>query len=256
MDLYRDISRLQFGALASVAFIGTLVTWQVLGALAGDANPFLPPPTRVIEDALVLFRDEELLRDIKASVYRVTVGYLLAIMVAIPLGVLAGSVRWLGALVLPFNDFLRYMPVAAFIPLTILWLGIDDPQKFAIIFLGTVFQLLPMVADTVNRIPRHFVDLGYTLGLSSSQIIRRIVVRWSAPEIYDHLRMCLGWAWSYLVVAELVASTTGVGHVIIQSQRFIQTGRVIAGIIVIGVLGLGFDLVFRIGKKRLFPWVE
>lgn len=112
-----------------------------------------------------------------------------------------------------------------------------------------------MTSDTVARVPRHLVDLGYTLGLGPWGVLRRVIVPWCMPTLYDHCRVALGWAWSYLVVAELVAATSGIGHVIIQSQRFIRTGEVIGAVIAIGVIGLLFDMLFKIPKRRLFPWV-
>jgi NitT/TauT family transport system permease protein len=147
------------------------------------------------------------------------------------------------------------MPVAAFIPLSILWVGIGDLQKMAIIFFGTVFQLIPMVADTAARVPKHLIELGYTMGAKPRDVILKVVVPWCMPVVYDHCRIALGWAWSYLVVAELVAAESGIGHVIIQSQRFIQTGNVIVGILTIGVLGLAFDQMFKRPKRTVFPWL-
>jgi len=128
-------------------------------------------------------------------------------------------------------------------------------EKIVVIFLGTVFQVIPLVADTAKNIPRNLIDLGYTCGASRRQVLTKVILPWCAPTIYDHLRVALGWAWSYLVVAELVAASSGIGHVIIQSQRFIQTSRVMAGIIVIGIIGLFFDLCFKLPKRRIFPWL-
>lgn len=220
-----------------------------------NAHIFLPGPRAVLADGARLLAEGRFLADISASVWRVTTGYLLAVAVAIPLGILAGTSKTVDALVQPFNNFVRYMPVAALIPLTILWVGIGDVQKMLIIFLGTVFQLLPMVADTAARVPRHLIELAYTTGAPPRHVVTRVVVPWSLPEIYDHCRISLGWAWSYLVVAELVAANSGIGHVIIQSQRFIQTGNVIVGIVAIGLLGLLFDQAFRLPKKLFFRWI-
>lgn len=254
MKLFSDLDRSTYVLLSSVTFLLFLGTWTLLSATVPGGEVFLPSPFAVVGDTAVLFREQNFSADIAASIYRVSAGFMLAVVVAVPLGVLAGALRWVDALVQPFNDFVRYMPVAALIPLTILWTGIGDLQKITIIFLGTVFQLIPMTSDTVARVPRHLVDLGYTLGLSPWGVLRKVVVPWCIPMVYDHCRVALGWAWSYLVVAELVAATSGIGHVIIQSQRFIRTGEVIGAILAIGVIGLLFDVLFKASKRRLFPW--
>ncbi|MCC6557595.1 MAG: ABC transporter permease [Polyangiaceae bacterium] len=255
MKLYRDISRRAYGALAILSFSLFLALWTVLSRRMESAAVFLPSPLEVAAAGVALFRDHGFIHDIIASVLRVTAGFVAAALVAVPLGLLAGTIKPVDALIQPFNDFLRYLPVAALIPLSILWVGIDDAQKIAIIFIGTVFQLIPLVADTAARVPKHLVELGYTMGASSRQVLLRVVLPWCMPSLYDHLRVALGWAWSYLVVAELVAATSGIGHVIIQSQRFIQTSNVMASILVIGVIGLAFDQMFKIPKRRLFPWL-
>jgi NitT/TauT family transport system permease protein len=118
-----------------------------------------------------------------------------------------------------------------------------------------VFQLIPLVADTAMRVPRHFIELGYTLGARRKDILLRVVVPWCAPANYDHCRVALGWAWSYLVVAELVAAQSGIGHVIIQAQRFLQTASVMSGVLIVGLLGLFFDQLFKIPKRAVFPWL-
>lgn len=255
MKLYQSISKGQYIALSLLSFGAFLVGWTFLSQTIASAQIFLPSPAAVLSDARALFQNQGFLGDLLASVWRVTVGFVAAVVVAVPLGVLAGTSRKVDAVVQPFNDFVRYMPVAAFIPLSILWVGIGDLQKMAIIFFGTVFQLVPMVADTAVRVPKHLIELGYTMGAKPRDVIVKVVVPWCMPVVYDHCRIALGWAWSYLIVAELVAAESGIGHVIIQSQRFIQTGNVITGILTIGILGLAFDQMFKLPKRLVFPWL-
>lgn len=255
MKLYQPISSARQVFLATLSFAVFVATWWAVSATMESAKIFLPSPWEVLTDGIALFRERSFVRDVGASVWRVTVGFIAAAVFSLPIGILAGTNRSIEALTQPFNDFLRYMPVAAFIPLTILWVGIDDLQKIVIIFLGTALQLIPMIADTAARVPRHLIDLGYTMGARPRHILLRVVIPWCMPAIYDHLRVALGWAWSYLVVAEVVAASSGIGHVIIQSQRFIQTGNVIAGVLVIGVIGLLFDQLFKLLRKPLFRWL-
>jgi NitT/TauT family transport system permease protein len=240
--------------IAAVPFLLILALWQFVSADSGPRSIFIPTPRSVLVALWELFTNQSFLLDIGASVYRVTAGFILAALVAVPLGLLAGSVKFFEKLVQPINDFTRYLPVPSFIPLCILWVGIGDAEKILIIFIGTVFQVVPLVADTASNVPANLIDLGYTCGASRWQTLKKVIFPWCAPTIYDHLRVALGWAWGYLVIAELVAATSGIGHVIIQAQRYIQTSRVMAGILVIGVIGLLFDLCFKVPKRKIFPW--
>lgn len=254
MKLFAPLSPTRYVLLASISFAVFAAIWILLSQTLKTASIFLPTPWAVLGAAIELFRLHAFHNDILASIWRVSLGFAAAVLVAVPAGILAGTYKPFDAVVQPFNDFVRYMPVAAFVPLTILWLGVGDVQKMTIIFLGTVFQLIPLVTDTVRTTPRHLVDLAYTMGCRSPKVILRVVIPWSAPAIYDHCRVALGWAWSYLIVAELVAATSGIGHVIIQSQRFIQTDNVMAGILAIGIIGLASDQLFRLPKRLFFPW--
>lgn len=255
IKLYTTISRKKYAFLASLSFGSVLLSWIILSNTIETARIFLPSPIAVLDDAVRLFRSESFVADILASIWRVSIGFLAAVAVAFPLGILAGTVKSVDAVVQPFNDFVRYMPVAAFIPLSILWVGIGDVQKMLIIFMGTVFQLIPLITDVTASMPKHLIELGYTMGGKPWQVVFRVVIPSCLPVCYDHCRVALGWAWSYLVVAELVAAESGIGHVIIQSQRFIQTGKVITGILVIGLIGLIFDQLFRLPKKVIFKWL-
>ncbi|MGE0066504.1 MAG: ABC transporter permease, partial [Solirubrobacterales bacterium] len=146
--------------------------------------------------------------------------------------------------------------VVAFVPLTIIWIGTNDTQKFAIIFIGTFFQQVLMVMDNVKRTPHDFIDVGRTLGMKDRTILSRIVLPSSAPEIWDTLRITLGWAWTYLTLAELVAATSGLGYRITVGQRFFQTELIIGYILVLGVLGLVTDQIMKASGKRMFRWAE
>jgi NitT/TauT family transport system permease protein len=254
MPLHHLIGRTRYVVLGGTSFLVVLSSWSLLSASLTSPQVFLPSPLSVLRAGLQMINDRDFLADIWSSIWRVSVGYLLSLVVAIPLGLLAGVSRTFDALIQPLNDYLRYLPVASFLPLTILYLGIDDVQKIGVIFLGTVFQLIPLVADATARIPKHLTDLALTMGARRWQVLLKVVIPASSPEIYDHCRIALGWAWSYLVVAEIVAASTGIGHVIIQAQRFVQTAEVMFGIFVIGLLGLLFDQAFRLPKRWLFPW--
>jgi len=150
----------------------------------------------------------------------------------------------------------RYMPAVAFIPLSILWFGTTDLQKFFILFIGVFFQEVIMIADNCKTVNRSLVEVGLTLGFKRMEIVREIVIKAALPGIVDTFRTTWGWAWTYLVVAELVAASEGLGFRIMQAQRYLATDRIILGILVIGVLGLVTDLLFKYLYHRLFPWKE
>jgi NitT/TauT family transport system permease protein len=226
----------------------------VLAATGAFPETFLPSPWAVVRALIELFSAHDFLYDIGASIYRVMTGFLLASILAVPLGVWIGSSMRMQLFIGPLVGFFRYLPVPSLVPLCILWIGIGNPEKIAVIFLGTFFQLTLMVADAARAVPRHYLDLSATLGLTSVQRMRHVLLPAALPAIYDALRVCVGWAWSYLVVAELVAASCGIGHVIIESQRYLATAEVFAAILTIGLLGVAFDQSFNLLKGIFFPW--
>ena len=256
MFFNKSISKWLYSFFIFISFSTFIGIWFILSITMQSAETFLPSPYKVLLSTVDLFYNHEFHKDILASIWRVTAGFTLALLIGVPAGILIGTTRHVEALIQPLNDFFRYLPVAALIPLTILWCGIDDEQKILIIFIGTVFQLIPLVADSVARTPKNMIELGYTMGYRKWQVVIRVVTPWCAPQIYDHARVSLGLAWSYLIVAELVAAKQGIGHVIIQAQRMIQVDYVMSGILIIGIIGVFFDYMFRLPKSRLFPWLK
>jgi NitT/TauT family transport system permease protein len=196
-----------------------------------------------------------LLDDMGISVYRVVTGFLLSAVIALPLGLFIGSYRAVQALLEPLTDFIRYMPAVAFIPLVMLWVGIGEGSKIAIIFIGTFFQMVLMVAEDVRRVPAAQVEAAQTMGANRSELIEKVIFPSAKPALLDTLRITMGWAWTYLVVAELVAANSGLGYAILRAQRFLQTDTIFAGIIVIGLIGLVTDQLFRLAHRRAFPWL-
>ncbi|MGO3099666.1 ABC transporter permease [Corynebacterium variabile] len=250
------ISRKKYLGIAVASFVVVLVAWWLITALGLVDSTFLPSPADVVHVISDTATNGQLWSDMRISVWRVMVGYLLAVVFAVPIGVFAGSGPRVEAAIEPLTDFIRYMPVVAFVPLTIIWVGTDDPQKFLIIWLGTFFQMVLMVADAVRQVPRSYQNLGATLGMGRLAILSHIVVPAALPRIWDTLRLCLGWAWSWLVVAELVAASSGMGYRITQAQRFLATDTIIAYVIVLGLLGLIFDQIMRAAGRRMFRYLE
>jgi NitT/TauT family transport system permease protein len=160
------------------------------------------------------------------------------------------------ALLEPTVNFIRYMPAAAFIPLLMLYIGIDEASKIAIIFIGTYFQLILMVSAEVRNVPIDMIKVSYTLGAKRSHALWLVVVPASLPGLIEALRITLGWAWTYLVVAELIAADQGLGFRIMESQRFLKTEIIFLYILIIGLLGLIFDQSIKCVARRVVPWAE
>jgi NitT/TauT family transport system permease protein len=246
------IGRSRFLLIACAVFAGLALAWWAATGFGIVPPIFLPSPVSVVSQLVSLARDGTLAVDLGASLYRIVIGFLVATALAIPIGVLIGSfARWEAAIE-PLVDFIRYMPVVAFVPLSILWTGTGDTQKFLIIFIGTFFQQVLMIMDNVKRVPKDFVGLGRTLGLPDRKILTQIVVPSAMPGIWDTLRISLGWAWTWLVLAELVAATSGLGYRITVSQRYFQTNTIVGYILLLGVLGLITDQAMKAVGKLLF----
>ena len=249
------ITRRQYGLLAIGGLILPLLLWFLVARYAGVDTVFLPEPLTVLTKTYAWFNEGGLMTDMGISIYRVVGGFALSAVLAIPIGLFIGSFRAVQALLEPLTDFIRYMPAAAFIPLVMLWVGIEESAKIAIIFIGTFFQMVLMVAEDVRRVPQAQVEAAQTMGANRRELIEKVILPSAKPALLDTLRVTMGWAWTYLVVAELVAANSGLGYAILKAQRFLQTDTIFAGIILIGLIGLLTDQGFRWLHRRAFPWL-
>ena len=220
------------------------------------SKTFLADPLTMVKSGYTLLTEMGFAKDIGMTVWRVLGGFILAALLALPLGVLMGAYKPIEAFFEPFVSFARYLPASAFIPLLILWVGIGEAQKLSVIFIGSFFQLVLMIAVTVGNTRRDLVEAAYTLGSSDRSLVQRVLIPGAAPEIAETLRMVLGWAWTYVIVAELIGASSGIGHMITDSQALLATDQIIFGIIVIGLIGLASDLFFKAVNRKLFPWAQ
>jgi NitT/TauT family transport system permease protein len=251
LDPVTPKQRAAYGLAFFVLFVA-LWAWATFGGYV--SKTFLATPLAMLQEGFELLTRHGFLFDIGMTIWRVVGGFVLAAFVAVPLGVLMGAYKPIEAFLEPFVSFARYLPASAFIPLLILWAGIGELQKLLVIFIGAVFQIILMVAVTVGGTRRDLVEAAYTLGAGDGGIIRRVLLPSSAPEIAEILRLVLGWAWTYVIVAELIGSSSGIGHMITDSQALLNTGQIIFGIIVIGLIGLVSDFLFKAFNAWLFPW--
>jgi len=237
LDPVTSKQRAAYGFAFFVLFVA-LWAWATFGGHV--SKTFLANPLTMLQEGWELLTRHGFLFDIGMTIWRVIGGFALAAIIAVPLE--------------PFVSFARYLPASAFIPLLILWAGIGELQKLLVIFIGSVFQIILMIAVNVGNTRRDLVEAAYTLGASDGGIIRRVLLPSSAPEIAEILRLVLGWAWTYVIVAELIGSSSGIGHMITDSQALLNTGQIIFGIIVIGLIGLVSDFLFKAFNAWLFPW--
>ena len=243
-------------ALGISFFVLFFAVWAFATLGGFVSKTFLADPITMVKSGWTLLAEQGFATDIGYTVWRVLGGFVLAAIVAVPLGVAMGAYKPIEAFFEPFVSFARYLPASAFIPLLILWAGIGEAQKLAVIFIGSFFQLVLMIAVTVGNTRRDLVEAAYTLGSSDTSLIRRVLIPGAAPEIAETLRMVLGWAWTYVIVAELIGASSGIGHMITDSQALLATDQIIFGIIVIGLIGLVSDFFFKWVNRRLFPWAQ
>ena len=251
LDPVTPKQRVAYGFAFFVLFVA-LWAWATFGGYV--SKTFLANPLIMLQEGWELLIKHGFLFDIGMTIWRVVGGFVLAAIIAVPLGVLMGAYKPIEAFLEPFVSFARYLPASAFIPLLILWAGIGELQKLLVIFIGAVFQIILMIAVNVGNTRSDLVEAAYTLGASDIGIIRRVLLPSSAPEIAEILRLVLGWAWTYVIVAELIGSSSGIGHMITDSQALLNTGQIIFGIIVIGLIGLVSDFLFKAFNGWLFPW--
>jgi NitT/TauT family transport system permease protein len=241
--------------LGACAFIGFIAMWTLISHFEVVPQRFLPLPWKVVEALWYMLVERNFIEDIWISVARVWGAFLLSAVMAIPLGLLMSDYRIFGTLFEPIVDFIRYLPVPALVPLLIIWFGIGESSKIAVLWMGTFFQLVLLIADDAKRVPREFIEIGYTLGARPSQITRNIVLRAMLPSMVDNLRITLGWCWTWIIVAEIVAANSGIGHVIWSMRRFVKTPEVMAGILTVGIIGLVTDQAIRWFHRRYFRYL-
>ncbi|RSM58439.1 ABC transporter permease [Actinoplanes sp. ATCC 53533] len=253
--LRAPISRRARAVLMVCSVLVPLVAWVAVAAAGVVSESFLPSPAAVLSAGWEMAQSGQLATDTWASVRRILIGFGLAIAVSVPLGLVMGSFQAGQALFEPIVGLLRYLPASAFIPLLTIWLGIGEPSKWMLLFIGTVFFNTLMTADAVRQVPRALIDVSYTLGARRGEVLRKVVVPHALPGMIDAVRVNAAAAWNFVVVAELINSQEGLGYRIARSQRFLASDRIFAVLIVIAVIGLAIDILLRVLRDRIGRWV-
>ncbi|HYV44432.1 MAG TPA: ABC transporter permease [Myxococcaceae bacterium] len=254
----------QLLAASSVALV--LVVWCVLSYVhvnKGGAEPeplvphfFLPPPDEVFRGLLYLVFNQGLFSAIGVSVIRILKAFALSLLVALPLGIFMGSFEAANKFFDSIMAPLRYLPITAFIPLLILWFGIQEEQKVAFLFLGTFVFLLPVVVDAIKVVPEELIQTAFTLGATKAQVIRTVLIPAALPQIFDSFRVMNAIAWTYIILAEIVNPQNGIGYILRLAEQHTKPAWSFAGILVVGVIGLLTDLLIRGVNRLLFGWRE
>lgn len=242
-------------SLIALTVLTPLALW-IAFTLGEERQLFIPSPERTLQAAVKMWTEKGLWADITVSSARVAAAFVFGAVLGVPLGILMGAYRTAEAVIAPIVGTIRYMPVAAFIPLIILWVGIDEASKVLIIFMGIFFVNVIMVADAVKFVPAEMINAAYTLGATQGQVLRRVILPATLPSVIDTLRVNVSGAWNYLVIAELIASSQGLGFRIVRAQRFLQTDEIFVCILLIGAIGLALDLAFRVVSHLAVPWAH
>ena len=254
LSLRTPISNRAKWTLGVLSFLAPLVIWSVLTVTSAVDAKFLPSPGAVLKAGLDMAGTGELFTDLWATTQRVLYGFGLAILVSVPLGIVMGTYTAGQAFFEPAIGLLRYLPPTAFTPLLMIWLGVDEESKIALLFIGTVFYNTLMTADVVRNVPRSLIDVSYTLGARRGEVLRKIVVPHALPGMIDSIRVNAAAAWNLVVVAELLAATAGLGLRIAKAQRFLATDKIFALLVVIGLAGLSIDILLRLLRQRVGKW--
>jgi len=226
------------------------------------ANPiYLPAPHQVLRALVTSFaavpeqKDAPRLhQSLWHSIQIILWGFLLSSAIGVPLGIVCGTYRNVGRLSEPFIEFFRYLPAPAFGALAVAVLGIYDGPKIAIIVIGTLFQQVLIIANTTRKLEITLLEAARTLGTRGVRLITRVVLPGILPDLYRDQRILLGWAWTYLIVAELIGTSSGITFFITQQARYQHFDNVYAAMLIIGVIGFGSDVLLARLGKRLFPW--
>jgi len=240
----------------AIGSVVVIVTFWSLGSILIDNPLFLPSLPRVARAWIDMVQHLHFLDDVAWSSFRIIAGFLVAAAMAVPLGLLMGSFEVVRSFFQPPINAIRYMPASAFIPLLIVLQGLGEQEKLTVIWIGVFFQLVLMVMDIAHRVPDEMLNVAYTLGASRWKVFYKVFLPATFPDVVDALRITMGWAWTYLIVAEIVSAERGIGSFILISERFLRTDRIIAAIITIGILGLITDTIFGLIHRWRFPYVE
>jgi NitT/TauT family transport system permease protein len=254
MEVRTPLPRKKARSIALAGVAGFFGAWAALSYGGIVPAVILPSPSEVVRAFPVLHFEEALVRSAGWSFYRVTMGFLLSAVVAIPLGLLMGTFPAVKHFFSPVLDPLRFLPISALVPLTIVWFGIEEKQKIAFLFMGTVVYLLPLVVEAVERVDEVYVQTALTLGATRGQVVRHVLVPGALPATFEALRVMNGIGWTYVILAEVINAPYGLGALITVAGKRSHVDQIFALVLVILVIGVVTDYAIRFVNRRLFHW--
>jgi len=242
--------------LGSVGLLSFLGVWEIFVRLGAIDPYFLPPPTTIVQRAVEMTtgKDAVLPHDIRVSATRVLTGFMLSAIVGIPFGLIMGMSSTVRSLLNPIVSIIRPLPALSWIPLSMLWLGIDEQQKYAIVFMGCFASILVYTTDATMRVDPILRRAAMNLGASKLQVMRHVVLPGALPDILSGLKVVLAIAWTCVISAEMVGANSGLGFRIWTAKEWSDTGQVLVGMISISVTVLILDILFRGIERLLLPW--
>jgi len=241
------------GSVGLVAFLGL---WELAVRLGLIDSFFLPAPSSVVHRMVQLATgpDAVLIHDIRMSASRVLTGFVISAVVGVPVGLVMGMSPFVRALLNPIISIIRPLPALSWIPLSMLWLGIDEQQKYAIVFMGCFASILVYTTDATMRVDPILTRAARNLGASRSQVLRHVVLPGAMPTILSGLKVVLAIAWTCVISAEMVGANSGLGFRIWTAKEWSDTGQVLVGMLSISITVLILDILFRGVEKLLMPW--
>lgn len=251
-----EISRQEFILLYALGIISIFLFWSAITFSGIVSGLFLSNPLDTFTKVMLLFTENGILPDVLITISRVIVGFAVSLSIGIPLGLFLGTFSRIEAFTEPLINLFRYIPAAAVVPLAILWFGIGETQKYFIVFFGTFPFVVLYTTYAIASVEKKLFYSAYSLGADTKTVLGRVALAKALPQIYEICRIELGGAWGLIILAEIVAATTGLGHRLILSQRFLQTPALFAVILIILAVGLAADQTMKFGYKKLFPWAE
>lgn len=231
-----------------------LALWGIASYSGLASTQTIPTPGEFARSLWALTISGTLPVEALISFKRIVVGFAFATVIGVPLGLFAGTFLVGRQLIIPVNSFLRYIPPTAFIALLIVYFGVDEAFKYAVVFLGVIFFIIQMVVDVVDDVDNRYVEMAFTSGLSNWETFQRVIIPFAWPRVFDVLRINLSAAWTFLVAAELIGAERGLGHFIAISQRFLRMGDLYSGILAFGVIGLMTDAILERLGRNWFRW--
>lgn len=242
--------------ISGLSLLVFIAFWESLCRLGFIEPLFLPAPSQILSRAIKMIDNGQLIQHTVASTRRVMVGFIVSSMVAIPFGIFLGASRVFMAICDPLISLLRPLPSMSWIPLSLLWLGISETQKYSIVFMGSFAPSLLYIIEATRSIDPLLIRAARNLGASKFDVMREVILPGALPQIIAGLKVMLGIAWTCIISAELVAAREGLGFMIMNGKEYFQTDTVLLGMVMISVTVMAIDLAFRKVEGRLLPWTR